>query len=340
MKSKLMDNRIVWVDYAKSIGIFLVVLAHTMLYEPLQNWIYVFHMPLFFFLSGYLFSFKRHSDLSSFVKLRFRNLIIPYISFNVITYLIWLLVLRHVGHGSSIGISWWEPITNALLGNGKQMVHDVPLWFLLCLFIVEISYYLFYHANKNKIIITIFFFIIGGTIYAFCPIRLPFSLGTACVAMVFYSIGQFACNDNKIMKKKKTTLFLVSLILTIVIAHVNGRINMHVNYYGNYLLFFVGAIAGISIIIYICQWLSNLGKNRLIETISRNTITICGIHLTVFALVKGVMVYLLSIQPDALKDGIIGNAIFAMICFSLSLIIAVVIDRFFPFIIGRQRFKH
>lgn len=46
------EKRIDWIDYAKAIGIFLVVVGHTYAGNALTNWIYSFHMPLFFFLSG------------------------------------------------------------------------------------------------------------------------------------------------------------------------------------------------------------------------------------------------------------------------------------------------
>ena len=39
-------------DNAKAIGIFLVVFAHVMSTSTITNYIYLFHMPLFFFISG------------------------------------------------------------------------------------------------------------------------------------------------------------------------------------------------------------------------------------------------------------------------------------------------
>lgn len=51
-------NRIEWVDIAKGIAILLVVLGHTGLAvgsaRYLDAFIYSFHLPLFFVLSGYL----------------------------------------------------------------------------------------------------------------------------------------------------------------------------------------------------------------------------------------------------------------------------------------------
>lgn len=58
-------KEIVWLDYARFLGIFLVVLGHSL--QRIPDWdiievirksyayIYLFHMPLFFVISGYLF---------------------------------------------------------------------------------------------------------------------------------------------------------------------------------------------------------------------------------------------------------------------------------------------
>lgn len=43
-----------WADIAKGIAIILMVLGHSSLPAVIQNWIYSFHMPFFFFISGVL----------------------------------------------------------------------------------------------------------------------------------------------------------------------------------------------------------------------------------------------------------------------------------------------
>ena len=47
-----------WIDNLKGFGILLVVIGHTVPREGLGQWIYAFHMPLFFFISGFLLSKK------------------------------------------------------------------------------------------------------------------------------------------------------------------------------------------------------------------------------------------------------------------------------------------
>ena len=53
------EKHLNWIDLAKGIGIILVLIGHSkFLPITLKNYIYSFHMPLFFILSGYVFSNK------------------------------------------------------------------------------------------------------------------------------------------------------------------------------------------------------------------------------------------------------------------------------------------
>ena len=77
------SNRIEWADNLKALAIFLVVLGHTGLegqsasYNILREWIYLFHMPLFFLLSGLSFSVVFRQGKKAVLK-QIGNLIIIY----------------------------------------------------------------------------------------------------------------------------------------------------------------------------------------------------------------------------------------------------------------------
>jgi fucose 4-O-acetylase-like acetyltransferase len=93
--------RVGWVDSAKGIGIILVVFAHVVrglvnshiwMWSPtslfLDGWIYAFHMPLFFFLSGLFLFRSAQKPLLLFVTEKLRTLAYPYFVWSVITLLI------------------------------------------------------------------------------------------------------------------------------------------------------------------------------------------------------------------------------------------------------------
>lgn len=72
------------VTIAKAIGILLMVLGHARCPLPLQQFIYMFHMPLFFFLSGYCFKEKYLLDKRSFILKRVKGLYVPFVKWSLL----------------------------------------------------------------------------------------------------------------------------------------------------------------------------------------------------------------------------------------------------------------
>ena len=81
-------------------GIILVVIGHSGFTSPeiadrlsrLHRWIYSFHMPLFFFISGYLYSLTNKSfaniNIFRFLKKKWHRLLIPYIILGIVIFII------------------------------------------------------------------------------------------------------------------------------------------------------------------------------------------------------------------------------------------------------------
>ena len=69
-----------WIDYAKVIGIWLVVYGHTPGHY-FVHWIFIFHMPLWFILSGYLY---KPRNFQAELKRTIPVLVIPYVLYNII----------------------------------------------------------------------------------------------------------------------------------------------------------------------------------------------------------------------------------------------------------------
>jgi fucose 4-O-acetylase-like acetyltransferase len=125
------DSRVVTVDVARGIGILLVVLGHNAVFREsshgLYEAIYLFHMPLFFFLSGVTF---RGSSPGEALKKRARALLVPYFMMGAIA----LLLAAQSGDVERMLVEF----RGVLYGTGHT-IRFVPLWFLPCLFLVSIS---------------------------------------------------------------------------------------------------------------------------------------------------------------------------------------------------------
>ena len=93
-----MSSRIEWIDALKGFTILLVVLGHcleafltssvpnnfTDILKLIHDWIYSFHMPLFFFLSGFLYYRSYFNAANEKIKLKILNCILLYFVFSVL----------------------------------------------------------------------------------------------------------------------------------------------------------------------------------------------------------------------------------------------------------------
>jgi fucose 4-O-acetylase-like acetyltransferase len=89
------NNRLPWIDTLKGIAISLVVLGHAMNTGPFRNWIYLFHIPLFFLLSGYLH--KPVSNLGVYARRKAKHLLLPYVCFTIVATVLWFAHALHQG---------------------------------------------------------------------------------------------------------------------------------------------------------------------------------------------------------------------------------------------------
>lgn len=71
-------------DIAKAICIILMVIGHSGCPKYLSDFMYLFHMPCFFFISGLLFSEKYFTNLSFGIKKKLKSYYIPFVKWELI----------------------------------------------------------------------------------------------------------------------------------------------------------------------------------------------------------------------------------------------------------------
>ena len=175
------------IDALRGIAIFLVVLGHSIILYPIDlhqndiclfifNWLSSVHMPLFFAISGFCFSYR--GNYKTFIWKKVKRLLIPYIVFNMIDviprYLLSSLVNRPRGIGESL---------KRMVFNGGEY------WFLYTLFIIFLIYPFIYKLIKNnryKFIGLLFLLLIAR----FCmPSISIFNLSSVITNLFYFSIG-------------------------------------------------------------------------------------------------------------------------------------------------------
>lgn len=335
-------KRIEWVDYGKSLTIFFVVLIHTHFNVPIVTSLKAITMPMFFLMSGFLFSMERNADYGKFVYKRFRQLIVPYIWINIIAYALWFFFLRHYGNSESDNLSWQEPLKGVFMCVPHSLVHDIPLWSLACFFIVEVVYYPIYRWFKNALAISVVCFIIAALNNQFLADKLPYlplCIAPCFASMAFYSLGVYLRSiDAKVLKQnfKNPIVYVALLAIYLTGALLNVRISFYEGLFGNYLYFLFSSFAGCLLVIQLCIFVANKWHvGRFIKFVSGGTLLICGFHILVYAFMKGVLLVLFHIEPYDITYHFFGGLAFAVFGYALCLPIIYVVKTYFRWLIAK-----
>jgi len=335
-----MSDRIEWLDIAKGIGIIFVIFAHVLTISPaLLNYIYSFHMPLFFFVSGYLFSDTKYKTLKSFAKKKVQTLIVPYFIFSIVSFLYWALIQTKMGDDiqhpnflkTFIGMFYSNP-------DNYSMSFNVALWFLTCLFSTEMIFFMLKRRIENRfhLIISLVIFSIIGYLYSlYVPFNMPWSIDIAFTAIVFYGTGylfkSINNNDDFLNKFSKVPILLLIMPINYLLSQMNLEIDMASNELHNYFLFYSGAFLGIF------SWISvsyMIKDSKTLSYIGKNSLIIFGLHLKVPAdFMDHKLLEINARMVNGNLYGIINTVI------TLLFLIPVIwfINRFFPFITGKSR---
>lgn len=83
-----MKERNVLIDFIKGISILLMVMAHSCPPQLLKNIVYLFHIGLFYYASGWLFNEDYLNSPLSFVKRKLKGLYIPYVKWGLFYFLL------------------------------------------------------------------------------------------------------------------------------------------------------------------------------------------------------------------------------------------------------------
>ncbi len=212
-----MENRTNWVDYAKAIGIILVVYGHVArgLYQAnfdfppetfklIDSIIYSFHMPLFFFLSGLFF-------YNSFSKRGGKNLIFSKIDTIFYPYMVWSLFQGTI----EVSLSSY---TNASASLSEVLSFlwqpRAQFWFLFCLFFIFIYTTLIYSVLPKRH--TPIIFLVSGLLFLLPSLpNTLFSGSYVTNNIVYFIFGIFFSSHikEKIFSTNKSLILLALLFI-------------------------------------------------------------------------------------------------------------------------------
>ena len=259
-------GRINWVDNIKTIGILSVILGH--INSPLNLFIFSWHMPLFFFLSGFFIDTKK--SINDFVVNNFNRLMIPYFIFSTLALII-------------------EPIKRTLLGRedidvlseliGIFFFMDYPhlvntygfvLWFLPALFFGRLIVYII--INKiNSIMVQLS--IISILFYISFSLDLIFGIDNALNSVLFIYLGYLYYSK---LQNEKGLYILIFVFFGIITLYGIPSLNMSLKNFDNLYINILYSLSFILLLLILVKVINI--KNKIILTWGANTMLLFIVH--------------------------------------------------------------
>lgn len=346
-----LPTRLYLIDIAKIIGIYLVVLCHMNL-ENRDFWhfVYAFHMPLFFLISGILYKDRTFQEI---VTNNSKKLLIPYVTFYCISYLWWIyFVFIRNSSGDYPPISFYACIIKPFLGLFLGVLHNtsysystnVALWFILSLFELKILLCVFNKIKSRWLKLALFVAsLCFGYFLQINNILLFYSFNFTLLSVPYFFAGYYlkstiirAVNSN-IPKNWLLVGGLTCMLITWYSNLIFTAENCSFSEMSLFLKNIAVAFIGISMILALSFYLASIIHQRkilkMIKYISDNTLSILGLHILFNGTLSGFVKIVLGI--DTTRMPMFWGIGIACVSMTSSLCFGAILTRYIPRLVGK-----
>lgn len=300
------------VSTAKGVGILLVLIGHFGFVLEVKHFIYLFHMPLFFFLSGYLFKDRTINDLPRYIIKKIKSLYIPFVACNLFA-MAFHNALCHIGiyRGEDVFLHINETMGYLVKVLICIKMEDVvaPMWFLPILMVVSVCYCILRLASGNEkvnsVMITALFLFVYMLLWAEKIGGVYRAIILVGAGMWFFHIGHlYRLHEDEVKRYVCGYPVVIGCFILEIILSIFVDVNMIQMRFSNPIVFTIGALMGINIIVSISEkinigWLQYFGNNSLtiLEWHYWGGVLTTLLQATIYKLeIKGIITYM-GIKP-------------------------------------------
>lgn len=289
-----------------------MVIGHSDCPIFLHDFIYLFHMPFFFFISGWFCKQSTalwgRDGLSVKILKRIKRLYLPFVIY-CLAFLLLSIISKACWGTDYFGVDRITlPMVIKVFVNMEAPTDLLgATWFIRSLFfaavIIDISLYAWGKTKYGKYYLLAQFFIIAVFMKSFPP-------GTPVIrqlALIFYggSFFMLGCCFKDLFRKLTECAWTlpVSIILLVAGTLLAPGSMLKVNGMWNSILYFIEAIPGILTILIISSFLDRLKRNdSALSYIGLNTRVILFLHFTAFMAVNALLVLFMDIDRSMITS--------------------------------------
>ena len=280
----LTKERLDYIDCAKGMGILFVVIAHHLQdSENILWWIYSFHMPLFFLISGYLYEYRRkESTIKEVIISGLKTFIWPYCTFNIIIILWWIIL------GAVLNAQPEESIVEIILRFLTTYGYHA-MWFLPTMFQVSFTSKIF--KSRKRWVILIFSVAVGCMLSYLVnsTILLPgywryvaMYLGRFMLGLSFVEIGRYIFMlVKKFNSSMEWVILIVSLCISLLFYKENIFVSMVFCRIGNPIMYYLIACSGSICILLLAKKITNTWIGQKLCFWGKNSLIVMAVHMDI-----------------------------------------------------------
>ena len=328
-------KRQAWLDYIKFIAMALVVVYHTPPRYDSAHEAALFNMgaPVFFFAAGYLFNIAKQKNFLTFLGHRARQILVPYTTFFIIFYALWLAVGRRMAGPEEQAIDVFTPMWQFVQGTPDVVLG--PFWFLAALFTMQVIYYPIkrYLSGCWPLVVALLLSV-GLLVMPDLPWFRYWNLDKAFLYMPIYAFGN--CCRPLVEKFEFSTPARSLLWMALAVLGLGFLIfaPLNIDRAVAYVLAPEAVILVLPLYTAVCKWLEKrCGTNRIAQTVAITGITYLALQNYLIGVIKIVAARLLG--PEFLDDSILFKVIIALVVMAVLYPLAVFIERYLPFLLGK-----
>lgn len=276
-------QRDLWLDILKGIGILCVVVGHITYNQALGRAIFLFHMPLFFLVGGWLH--RVETPLRQYARKRAFNLLLPYGAYLL---MLWPLEVWIAHPGQLWDIAWiLQQIVRPMLFGGQLLNGFAAVfWFVTCYFLTQLAAHFFLRTFSALVCTLIAMAMLVGAYlnsWMFPDYWVLWNANTVLFTVPLYLIGYWAHQHFVSTQAwqnglKIFLIVILSVLLLKLFGIQNNTLDLKYVKYGIPMVTLISALACVGLLSWFARHLKETHAGRFLAYIGGASITIMFLH--------------------------------------------------------------
>lgn len=276
----------------KGLAIILMVMGHAD--SPFNNYLYLFHLSVFIFVSGYFYNERYDENFIALLRNRLKSLYLPYVEYVIIFTTInnFLFKANLVGSLIEFNKENLIRIFRGILTFNSPIDTLGAFWFIKTLFLCNILFgFISFTIKKickdnfeyyRGTAVTIIFLFANIIWMRYGNVSMENVIKVSMCIPIFYFGIIFRKNESNIIKNN---FIMIILIILLYISSQQGKIDIANGVYTNAIFFLGNSLIGIYLLLILSEKIIIIDKYKIMNYIGKNTLPILAAHWICFRIV-------------------------------------------------------